>query len=93
MTVDQGMEKVRSLTFRVVIEEDSFHDGRSAYLAYCPNLKGATTWGYTKEEALKNIHEVVGLIVEDMIAHGEPLPTESRDGVIVSEEPLVTVTV
>jgi len=87
------MERVRSFTFRVIIEEDSFPDGRLAYMAYCPRLKGATTWGHTMEEALKNIHEVVRLVIEDMVAHGEPLPTESGDGVIVSDEPLVTVTV
>jgi predicted RNase H-like HicB family nuclease len=44
--------------------------------AYCPALQrqGAATWGNTREEALKHIHEVVQLVVESMIEHGEQLP-------------------
>jgi antitoxin HicB len=75
-------------TFKVVIEpdEDRWH-------AYAPALEhlGGVTWGYTREEALKHIEEVVRLVVESMIEHGEPIPTP--DGQVqVSEEPLVAVT-
>lgn len=37
--------------------------------AYCPALedKGGATGGYTKEEALKNIREVVEMTIESMI--------------------------
>ena len=44
-----------------------------AYHAFCPALKGASTWGYTKEEALKNIREVVRMTVESMIEHREKI--------------------
>jgi predicted RNase H-like HicB family nuclease len=81
---------LKTYTFRVVLEEDRFPDGRQAYLAYCPALKGATTWGYTPHEALRNLQEVITLILEDMQAHGEPLPTGR--GVTVSTEPKITVT-
>jgi predicted RNase H-like HicB family nuclease len=81
---------LKTYTFRVVLEEDPFPDGRQAYLAYCPALKGATTWGYTPHEALRNLQEVITLILEDMQAHGEPLPTGR--GVTVSTEPKITVT-
>lgn len=66
---------MKSYTFKVVIEEDQFADGRRAYLAYCPVLKGATTWGETRQEALKNLQEVITLVLEDMQAHGELIPT------------------
>lgn len=82
---------MKTYTFKVVVEEDQFADGRKAYLAYCPALKGATTWGHTPQEALKNLQEVIALILEDMQAHGEPIPIGR--GVTVSLEPKVTVTV
>ena len=47
-------------TFRVVIEEDPYEDRKMAYHVHCPALEeyGASTWGYTEKEALKNIREV-----------------------------------
>jgi predicted RNase H-like HicB family nuclease len=77
----------------VVIEEDPFEDGRMAYHAYCPILKGASTWGYTKAQALKNIQEVVWLTVESMIEKKEPIPTEPEPEVRIFPEPRVAVTV
>jgi len=82
---------MKTYVFKVEIEEDRFDDGRMAYHAYCPSLKGATTWGYTEAEALKNIREVVEMTVESMIEHGEPLPEESE--VQVFPEARVAVTV
>ena len=49
--------------------------------------------GHTREEALKHIDEVVQLVVDSMIEHGELLPEESSDDVQVTVEPRVTVTV
>jgi predicted RNase H-like HicB family nuclease len=77
---------LRTYLFKVVVEpdEDRWH-------AYCPTLLkvGAATWGDTKEEALKNINEVVHIIIAELIEDGEPIPEEMP----VSEEPLVSVTV
>jgi predicted RNase H-like HicB family nuclease len=50
---------------------------------------GAATWGNTQEEALKHIHEVVEIIVQELVEDGEPIPEDIQ----VSEEPLVSVTV
>jgi predicted RNase H-like HicB family nuclease len=82
---------MKTYIFKVVIEEDRFEDGRMAYHAYCPGLKGATTWGYTEEEALRNIREVVEMTVDSMIEHGEPIPEGSEVQVFL--EPRVAVTV
>ena len=45
---------------------------------YCPALveQGGATWGHTQQEALKNIHEVIQLVVESMMEQGEALPAE-----------------
>jgi predicted RNase H-like HicB family nuclease len=77
---------VKSYTFRVVVEPDE-----DAWHAYCPALVrlGGATWGKTKEEAVKNIQEVIEMIVEELIEEGEPIPAEAAT---VSQEPLVTVT-
>ena len=82
-------DHLTTYTFKVVVEpdEDRWH-------AYAPALEsqGAATWGETREEALRHIEEVVRLVVESMVEHGEPLPAPA-DQVQVSEEPLVAVTV
>jgi len=82
---------MKSYTFRIVLEEDPFEDGRMAYHAYVPALKGCHTWGYTVEETLKNIQEAVQGHLEALIKLGEPIPTEPEGEVIVSDKPLVTV--
>src|SRR3989337_2768606 len=64
-------EKVKSYVFRVILEPDE-----DAWRAYIPELeaKGAATWGNTKEEALRNIHEVAQMVIEALLEDGEPLP-------------------
>jgi predicted RNase H-like HicB family nuclease len=86
---------VKSYIFRIELEEDAFEDGRMAYHAYCPALKdrGASTWGYTKQEAIKNIREVVEMTIESMLEDGEGLPEESSAEVSIRSEPIVSVTV
>jgi len=54
-------------------------------------LKGTSTWGYTKEEALKNIREVIEMTIESMLEHGESIPEEP--GVQIFSEPKVAVTI
>jgi len=80
---------MKTYTFKVIVEpdEDRWH-------AYCPALEsqGAATWGYTREEALKHINEVVQLVVDSMAGHGEPLPDETVEGIGIAVEPRVTVT-
>lgn len=86
---------IQAYLFRAVIEEDPFEDGTIAYHAYCPALRahGASTWGYTREEALENLQEVVRLVIAGMIKHGEPIPAEPEGDVRVSPGPLVAINV
>jgi predicted RNase H-like HicB family nuclease len=81
---------MKTYVFRVVVEEDSFEDGRMAYHAYCPALKGASTWGYTREEALTTIREVIEMTIESMKEHGDSIPEEP--GVKIFTKPRVAVT-
>ena len=76
--------------FKVVVELDG-----DRWHAYCPALvtAGATTWGYTRQEALRNLQDVVRLVVDSLIEHGEKLPSEPSDQVQILAEPQVAVIV
>ena len=76
---------MKTYLFPVVIEPD---DDR--WFACVPELesKGGATWGDTREEALKNMQEVVRMIVEELVSSGEALPRN----VIESEQPTIAVT-
>lgn len=62
---------MKTYVFRVVVEpdEDRWH-------AYYPVLEkyGAATWGYTQEQALNNIREVVEMVVEELREEKQPIP-------------------
>ncbi len=79
---------MKTYIFKVVIEEDP-KNNQMAYHAYCPALKGCHTWGYTYEEALRNIREAVELYIEDLRESGEPLP-ENED-VEILPEPAISI--
>jgi predicted RNase H-like HicB family nuclease len=66
-------DKNATYTFSVVVEPDE-----DAWFAYCPALKvyGAATWGSTREEALRHIREVVGMVVAELVEEGEDLPAD-----------------
>ena len=80
---------MKTYVFRVVIEPD---EGR--WSAHCPVLEkyGAATWGYTEEEALKNIQEVVEMILEELVEERELIPEGPTEEVFASSEPRVAVT-
>jgi predicted RNase H-like HicB family nuclease len=82
--------KVKSYVFRVAVEPDE-----ERWQAYYPVLEkyGAVTWGYTREEALKNIHEVVTMTLEELKEDKEPIPEGPEEEVFVSSGPRVAVTV
>jgi predicted RNase H-like HicB family nuclease len=79
-------DKLTTYTFKIAIEPDE-----DRWRAYSPTLEhlGAATWGYTREEALRHIREVLELVVAELVEDGEPVPVDAQ----ASEEPLVSVTV
>jgi predicted RNase H-like HicB family nuclease len=81
---------MKTYTFTVVVEPDE-----GGYHAYCPALRslGAVTQGATEEEALKNINEVVQMIIEELREDGLPLPDPSGGDVEVFEGARVAVTI
>jgi len=79
---------MKSYLFKIVIEKDE-----DVYHAYCPALKGASTWGYTEEEAIENIQQVIQMIVESMIEHGELIPGTPIEQVQILPEPAIAITI
>jgi predicted RNase H-like HicB family nuclease len=67
----------KSYVFAVVVEpdEDRWHSYAPALVKY-----GAVTWGYTREEALKHIQEVVEMVVEELVEDNIPVPEELGAG-------------
>ena len=76
--------------FKVIIRPDE-----ECWQADCPALQehGAYTWGYTREEALGNIQEVIGMILAELVEDGLPIPGEPADLPLVAPEQRVAVSV
>ncbi len=81
---------MKTYTFRVVVEPDE-----GGYHAHCPALRslGAVTQGATKEEALKNIQEVVQMIMDEIREDGLTLPPALPGDLSVFDDTRVAVTV
>ena len=76
---------MKTYMFRVVLEPDE--EGWHVYFPPWASI-GASTWGYTREEALYYIKEVLEMIIEEFEEEGTPLPStgadERADGIPVS---------
>ncbi len=79
---------MKTYVFRVAIEPDE-----DRWSAWCPALEkyAAATWGYIREDALKNIQEVVEMVVQELVEDKETIPEEPSEDVSVSSEPRVAV--
>jgi predicted RNase H-like HicB family nuclease len=68
-----------------------FEEADHAWHVYVPGLErqGAATWGRTRDEALRNIQEVVQMLVEEMLEEGQTLPSM----ITVSDQASVAVCV
>ena len=91
---------MKTYNFKVILEPDEDFDGNPlGWHVYCPALKklGGSTWGETREEALKNMSEVVHMIVQEFMEEGKPLPEGPEGWVqveeISQEQPHIAVTV
>src|SRR3954453_18391536 len=79
-------DNLTTYAFKVVLEPDE-----DRWRAFVPELEhlGAATWGYSREEALTHMREVMELIVAELVEDGGPVPAPAQ----VSREPLIPVTV
>ena len=79
---------MKTYIFKVNLEPDE--EGWRVF--YTPWEKiGASTWGKTKEEALKHIQIVLSMIIEEFIEEEKIIPLSEM--MEVSDEAMVTVNV
>ncbi len=89
---------MKTYSFKVVVEPDEDAQGNPVWHAYCPALEsvGGATSGHSREEALRNINEVVRMIVQEFIDEGKALPEGPGDSVeiqeVSEEKPRIAVT-
>ena len=81
---------MKTYSFRVVVERDG-----DRWHSCCPALKsqGAVSWGQTEEEALRNIQEVVQMVVEEILEDRKTLPVWPEGEVAVFPDSRVAVLV
>ena len=89
---------MKTYAFKVVLEKDKWPDEpdeKAVWRAYIPILEeiGAATFGHTKEEALKNIQEVLEMIIEELTEEGKPIPEQPQEDVAVFEDSRIAVMV
>jgi predicted RNase H-like HicB family nuclease len=63
-------------------------DGWRAFYAPLEHI-GASTWGDTREEALRHIQDVLAMIVEEFAEEGKAIPT--AEGLTVTEGAAVAI--
>lgn len=54
------------------------------WVAECPSLPGCISQGETREEAIRNIREAIGLYIEALEADNLPVPVETFDALLVA---------
>lgn len=83
-----GEPGVKTYEFEVELQTDE--DGWHIFYAPWSSI-GASTWGYTRKEALNNIREVLSMIVEELLEEGKSVSVEKTGGSSGGESVLVTV--
>lgn len=75
---------MKSYIFPFVIEPDG-----DRWRAYIPELeaRGGATWGYTRDDAVKNIQEVGQMVIEALLEDDETLPSN----ITISDHPMAAV--
>lgn len=66
------------MKYRIVIEQDE--DG--VFVASCPSLPGCHTQGKTHAEAMANLRQAVGVYLESLREHGDPIPPGIHEDVL-----------
>ncbi len=69
---------------RRIIIHRSDPDEEVAYWVECPSL-GIASAGDTIEEAIAMMREAIDLHIEDLVAHGEPVPPDDLEELPVTQ--------
>lgn len=78
MTDVRSHVSIISMKLRILINRDE--DG--VFVSECPTLPGCVSQGKTREEAVENIKEAIGLYIESLEAHNDPIPPSIDEEVV-----------
>ncbi len=67
-----AMEK--SYNVRIMLRKEP----EGGYTAYVPSLPSCVTYGDTIDEAVDMVREAVGIYIESLIEHNEPVPSDDE---------------
>ena len=67
--------------YTVILQAESEAGFEGYYNAIVPALPGCFSYGSSRDEALANVREAIGLYLEDLEAAGEPIPVERIEAV------------
>lgn len=65
-------------------------DEEVAYWVECPSL-GIASMGDSIDEAIRMIQEAIALHIEDLVAHGEPVPPADSESLPVEQSLVLDV--
>lgn len=65
---------MKTFTYRVLLSKEP----EGGYTVTVPVLPGCLTYGETLEEALDMAKDAIGLYLESLSAHNDPIPTEDN---------------
>jgi predicted RNase H-like HicB family nuclease len=63
---------MKKLTYEIIIEREE--DPKAGYSVYSPDLPGCLSNGGSVAEAKANMCEAIGLFLESLVEHGDPIP-------------------
>jgi len=65
---------MRQLTYRVLLNREP----EGGYTVTVPTLPGCVTYGETVDQAIEMAKEAIGVYIESLVEHNEPIPDESN---------------
>ncbi|MCL5036211.1 MAG: type II toxin-antitoxin system HicB family antitoxin [Chloroflexi bacterium] len=80
---------MKAYIFKVEMRQEE--DNR--WSVWVPSLPGCSSWGYSSDEALKNIQEAVQCHLEAMIEEGEKIPEEKSGEIQIILSPVAVANI
>jgi antitoxin HicB len=65
---------MKQYTYRVLLNREP----EGGYTVSVPSLPGCITYGESVDEAISMAKEAIGLYIESLVEHNEPVPDESN---------------
>lgn len=77
------------LNYRIIIEPETYDDGSTVYVAYCPSL-GISDYGDSVEEVLKSIRDGIQLAIESLAKEKKEIPVDNIERQIITSATVTT---